>query len=219
MDDLLEELDSFDRATPADRDRRRRFIATAAICGLAFVGIGQLATGALFVDNATASVTYTTGDVEIEANGFATATLNAASNLAPGDIVFRPISVTNVGTLDLRYAVTGAIDSQTKSLGGELRYTVYRGMSAAECNAANASRDVSSGTALVTDASIGTSSTNLVGNPATGPQGGDRVINAGDPADVLCVAMELPLATTSAFAGANATVILTFEAEQTRNNS
>ncbi len=44
-------------------------------------------------------------------------------------------------------------------------------------------------------------------------------INAGDPADVLCVAMDLPLATTSAFAGANATVTLTFDAEQTRNNA
>ena len=54
MDDLLEELDSFDRATPADRDRRRRFVATAAICGLAFVGIGQLATGAIFDDSANA---------------------------------------------------------------------------------------------------------------------------------------------------------------------
>ena len=31
--------------------------------------------------------------------------------------------------------------------------------------------------------------------------------------------MDLPLATTSAFAGANATVTLTFDAEQTRNNA
>jgi hypothetical protein len=218
MDDLLEELDSFDRATPADRDRRRRAVATAAICGLAFVGIGQLATGALFKDSASASVTYTSGDVEIEANGRPTTTLSSAANLAPGDIVFRPVSVTNGGTLDLRYSVTGVIDSQSKSLGGELRYTVYDGMTVPECNAANASRDVSSGTSLVSDASIGTSSTNLVGNPATGRQNGDRAINAGDPPDVLCVAMELPLATTSAFAGADASVTLTFAAEQTRNN-
>jgi spore coat-associated protein N len=152
MDDLLEELDSFDRATPADRDRRRRFIATAAICGLAFVGIGQLATGAIFDDSANASVTYTTGDVEIEANGQASATLTAASNLAPGDTTYRPVSVTNVGSLDLRYAVSGITTSETKNLSNALRYTIYRGMSVAECNAGN----TASGTAIVSNATIGT---------------------------------------------------------------
>ena len=215
MDDLLEELDSFDRATPADRDRRRRFIATAAICGLAFVGIGQLATGAIFDDSANASVTYTTGDVEIEANGSASATLTAASNLAPGDTTFRPVSVTNVGSLDLRYAVSGVTTSETKNLSNALRYTIYRGMSVAECNAGN----TASGTAIVSNATIGTTASALIGDPAIGTQGGERTINAGDPADVLCVAMDLPLATTSAFAGANATVTLTFDAEQTRNNA
>lgn len=214
MDDLLEELDSFDRATPADRDRRRRFIATAAICGLAFVGIGQLATGALFEDSANASVTYTTGDVEIEANGSASTTLAAASNLAPGDTTYRPVSVTNVGSLDLRYAVSGVTTSQTKNLSTALRYTIYRGMTVAECNAGT----TGSGVALVSNATIGTTASALIGDPAPGTQGGERAINAGAGADVLCVAMDLPLATTSAFAQASATVTLTFDAEQTRNN-
>ncbi len=61
-------------------------------------------------------MTYTTGDVEIEANGSASATLTAASNLAPGDTTFRPVSVTNVGSLDLRYAVSGVTTSETKNL-------------------------------------------------------------------------------------------------------
>jgi hypothetical protein len=214
MDDLLQELDSFDRATPADRDRRRRFVATAAICGLAFVGIGQLATGALFEDSANASVTYTTGDVEIEANGSASTTLTAASNLAPGDTTYRPVSVTNVGSLDLRYAVSGVTTSQTKNLSTVLRYTIYRGVSAADCSTGT----VGGGTALVSNATIGTTASALIGDPAPGTQGGERTINAGAGADVLCVAMDLPLATTSAFALASATVELTFDAEQTRNN-
>ncbi|MFN8169099.1 MAG: TasA family protein [Candidatus Nanopelagicales bacterium] len=214
MDDLLEELDSFDRATPADRDRRRRFVATAAICGLAFVGIGQLATGALFEDSANASVTYTTGDVEIEAEGSASTTLPAASNLAPGDTVFRPVRITNVGSLDLRYAISGVTTSQTKSLATVLRYTIYRGVSVADCG----NGVVGGGVALVSASPIGTTTSALVGDPAPGTQGGERTINAGDPADVLCVAMNLPLATTSTYAGANAQVTLTFDAEQTRNN-
>jgi hypothetical protein len=215
MDDLLEELDSYDRAAPVDRDRRRRFVATAAICGLAFVGIGQLATGALFEDSANASVTYTTGDVEIEANGQASTTLAAASNLAPGDTTYRPVSITNVGSLDLRYAVSGVTTSQTKNLSNALRYTIYRGLTVGECN----SGTTGGGTAVVSNATIGMTASALIGDPAPGPQGGERVINAGDPADILCVAMELPIATTSAFAAANATVTLTFDAEQTRNNN
>ena len=214
MDDLLEELDSFDRATPADRDRRRRVVATAAICGLAFVGIGQLATGPLFEDSANASVTYTTGDVEIQANGQASTTLAAASGLAPGDTSYRPVSVTNVGSLDLRYAVSGQTTAQTKNLSTALRYTIYRGMTVAECNAGN----TAGGTAIVSNATIGTTSSALIGDPAPGTQGGERAINAGGGADVLCVAMDLPLATTSAFALASAAVTLTFDAEQTRNN-
>ena len=214
MDDLLEELNSFDRATPADRDRRRRVIATAAICGLAFVGIGQLATGALFEDSANASVTYTTGDVEIEANGSATASLAAATNLAPGDVTYRPVSITNVGSLDLRYAVSGITTTQTKSLSTALRYTVYTGVSVGQCN----SGTVGGGTAVVSNVAIGLTSSTLLGDPAPGTQGGERSIAAGAGADVLCVAMNLPLATTSAFAASNATVTLTFDAEQTRNN-
>ena len=215
MDDLLEELDSFHRPAPADRDRRRRLVATAAICGLAFVGIGQLATGALFVDSADASVAYTTGDVEVEANGSASVTLPAAANLAPGDTVYRPISVTNAGSLDLRYAVSGQTTTETKSLSSALRYTIYTGVTVGQCNGGN----VGGGSALVSSATIGTSSTTLLGDPTQGAQPGDRAINAGDPADVLCVAMHLPLPTTSAFANATAAVTLTIDAEQTRNNA
>ena len=214
MDDLLKELDSFDRSAPADRDRRRRFVATAAIAGLAFVGLGQLTTSALFEDSAAASVSMASGDVEIEANGAASTTLTAASGLAPGDTVYRAVAVTNAGSLDLRYAVTAQTTSQTKSLSDVLRYSVYTGIAAASCNAAG----VSAATPAVSNVAIGTAVSPLLGSTAPGAQSGDRPVAAGAGADNLCVGITLPLATTSAYAAADASVELTFNAEQTRNN-
>jgi len=214
MDDLLNELDSFDRATPADRDRRRRLIATAAICGLAFVGIGQLATGALFVDSATASVSMVTGNVAIQANGSSTATLGAVSNMAPGDTTYRAVNVTNVGSLDLRYAISGQTISETKNLSTQLRYSIWTGVSNAQCVAGN----TGAGTVLAANVAIPAAGAALVGTPAAGQQGNEQLIAAGGPADNLCVSVSLPLATTNAYASANANVVLTFDAEQTKNN-
>lgn len=214
MDMLLEEMDSFQRPVNADRDRRRRLVGTVAIVGLAFVGIGQLTTGALFEDSATAAVSYASGNVSIQANGSASTTLAAATNLAPGDTVYRSVNVSNTGSLDLRYAITGVTTTETKNLSSVLRYTVYEGVSNAQCAAGN----TGAGTAVASNLTIGTTPTPVVGSSANGFQPGDRPIAAGAGADALCVAMDLPLATTSAFATATATVQLTFDAEQTKNN-
>jgi hypothetical protein len=214
MDELLSELDSFDRSTPADRDRRRRLVATAAICGLAFVGIGQLATGALFVDSATATVSFATGNVAIQANGQSATILAAAAGLAPGDTVYRAVNVSNAGSLDLRYAVSGQTTVETKALSTQLKYTIWTGVSNANC----ATGTTGAGTVLASNATIGTVGVALVGSPLPGVQSNEQTIAAGGAADNLCVAMNLPLATTNAFASASATVVLTFDAEQTKNN-
>jgi spore coat-associated protein N len=214
MDVLLEEMDSFQRPAPADRARRRRLVGTAAIVGLAFVGIGQLTTGALFEDSATAAVSYASGNVSIQANGSASTTLAPATNLAPGDTVYRSVNVTNTGSLDLRYAITGLTTVETKNLSTVLRYTVFQGVTNAQCAAGT----TGGGTAIASNVTIGTASTPLVGSNANGANPGDRTIAAGAGADALCVAMDLPLATTSTFATATATVQLTFDAEQTKNN-
>ena len=62
-----------------------------------------------------------------------------------------------------------------------------------------------------------TTATTIVGNPATGPDGGDRVLPAGGNED-LCVSVALPLSTGNAFQGASASIDLAFDAEQTVNN-
>ncbi|MFN8157869.1 MAG: TasA family protein [Candidatus Nanopelagicales bacterium] len=215
MDDLLAELDSYDTTSKADRERRRRLVTTAAIVGLAFVGVGQLATGALFEDSATAAVSYASGNVAIQANGSSSIALAPATNLAPGDTVYRAVNVANTGSLDLRYAISGQTTSDTKNLSSVLSYTIYTGVAPGPCSIGN----IGAAPAIASNKTIGLASTALVGNKANGFQAGDRNLATG-PAnnEDLCVAMTLPLATTSAFASASANVTLTFDAEQTKNN-
>lgn len=215
MDELLAELDSYDRTSKADRERRRRLITTTAIVGLAFVGIGQLATGALFEDSATAAVSYASGNVAIQANGSSSISLPAAANLAPGDTVYRAITVANTGSLDLRYAISGQTTSETKNLSSVLSYDIYVGVPSGPCSLGN----MGGAPTIAANKTIGTASTALVGNKANGFNAGDRPLTSGPGgSEDLCVAMTLPLATTSAFASASANVTLTFDAEQTKNN-
>ena len=214
MDDLLKEMAPFDGKTPEERARRRRLVATAAICGLGFVGIGQLATGALFEDSATAAVSNASGNVSIQANGSAATLLPDATNLAPGDSAFRAITVHNSGSLDLRYAISGITTSDPKSLSTQLRYAVYSGVGSFACAAGN----VAGGTLLKGNVVIGMTTTPVVGSNVTGQDPGDRTLLTAGADDTLCVETALPLSATSLYASATAKVMLTFDAEQTKNN-
>ncbi|MCA0330615.1 MAG: CalY family protein [Actinobacteria bacterium] len=212
-DDLLDELDALPARTPEDRDRRRRSITTVGIVALAFVGLGQLTTAALFEDTATAATSYASGNVAIEAGGQANLVLAAAANMAPGDTVYRHVSVSNAGSLDLRYAISAQTTSETKNLSQVLRYAVYNN-AAGTCTKAG----TASATPLVSNIQVAAAATPLVGSSVNGYQAGDREIPAGASADDICIAVTLPLATTSAYASADAQVTLSFDAEQTKNN-
>jgi hypothetical protein len=212
-DDLLDELDALPARTPEDRDRRRRSITTVGIVALAFVGIGQLTTAALFTDQATAVASNVTGNVAIEAGGQTNLVLADFTNMAPGDTNYSSIAVTNAGSLGLRYAITGATTAQTNNLSQVLRYSIYN-VSPAVCSSGNMGAAVP----LVANAAVGATSVPLLGSTAQGYDAGDREIPAGATPDNLCLAVELPLATTSAYASSSAELTLTFAAEQTKNN-
>ncbi len=228
MDDLLLEYEGSKPSTPTDRARRRRLAATATICGLAFIGIGQLSTGAWFTDSGTANVQFTTGDVQISLDGAAGTSgqprnlvLNNVNNMAPGDIEYIPIEVTNSGSLQMRYAVTGETSSTPKAGGSPLsdvlEYTVYSGVTQAQCSAGTVGGGtVVSTTAdqLLPEATEGA----LVGDKANGNQAGDRSLPSASN-EWLCTSVSLPGASTgNAYAGGTAAVTLHFYAEQTKNN-
>lgn len=226
MDDLLLEYEGSKPSTPTERERRRRLAATVTICGLAFVGIGQLSTGAWFSDQGTANMQFTTGDVQIQLDGdpadpSSTArnlVLDNVNNMAPGDRVFQSVELTNSGSLRLRYAVTGESVDSPGSGGGDLSnvldYDFYAVPGSSSCNAAG----VAALTPLVSS-KIGQSETALIGDKNDGPQAGDREVAVAS-SEWLCVRTSLPGASTgNQYAGSRAQVTLTFHAVQTANNN
>ena len=225
MDDLLLEYEGTRPATPTERARRRRLAATLTICGLAFVGIGQLSTGAWFSDSGNANLQFTTGAVQVQLAGDAAAvasrhnsrnlTLKSVNNMAPGDTKFFAIDVQNVGSLQMRYSLTGVSTDTATPNGGklsdQLTYTVYA-VDTANCNKAG----VATASALASD-KIGTATTKLFGDSAIGAQAGDRTV---DPAadEWLCVQADLPGPTTdNTYAQSTVDVTLTFDANQVKN--
>ena len=183
---------------------------------LVLLGIGLLSSAAglasLAVFTSTASVggnTFTTGTVTIStAPASALVTL---SNMAPGDQVTNPITVTNAGSLALRYAITSTTTENV--LAGQLSLTVKSGVTT--CTNAGFG---SSGTVIYGAGVLGnTTAVNLVGNPAQGAQAGDRTL-AASANEVLCFNVSLPLATGNGFQNLTSTATFAFQAEQTTNN-
>ncbi len=214
-DDLLREFEGPPSVTPADRARRRRLGAAAAIAALAFVGIGQLASGALYTNTATASTnSFTTGTVNITATD--PVAVLPAGNMAPGDTAFGPITVTNGGSLQYRYAVTASADNTDgKDLRSQLQVSVFA-LPAASCNAAGVATATPLGGPTAINAAAPASQA-VFGDVAQGNQPGDQTMAAG-ATQMLCVEANLPITTPNAFQGSSTTLTFNFAAEQTANN-
>lgn len=212
MDDYLRELEGVAPADPDERRRRRRLLAAIAVAGLSLVTLGTLTTGALFTDSEDLGAnSFTTGTLVLGLTP--TTALFSVANMAPGDTVSKPLTVSNTGTLGLRYAVSGtATDPDTKALRNQLQFTVYSNVSAANCTAGT----VAGGTVLYGPTALGAGGT-VFGNTAQGNQAGDRTLAAA-ASEPLCFVATLPLATGNAFQAATTTVSFTFDAEQTKNN-
>ncbi len=163
---------------------------------------------AIFTSTATvANNTFTTGTLVLTAAP-STAAITY-SNMAPGDQVTAPITMTNAGTLDLRYAMTSAsTNTDGKGLMNQLQLQVKSGVTS--CTNAGFG---ASGTSVYS----GTLAAAAIGNPAQGQQPGDRILTAGTN-ETLCFNASLPLSTNDTFQNATTTATFTFSAEQTANN-
>lgn len=187
-----------------------RLVASGLLLAAAVTSVVVMATGALFTDTqSVASNTFSTGTVDIASSP--TSALVTFSDMAPGDKVTAPITVSNNGTLQLRYAVSSTTTENT--LAAQLDLTVKSGVTTCT-NAGFAG----SGTVLYGPADLGsTTGINVVGNPTTGSDTGDRPLNASG-SEILCLQVSLPSATGNTFQGLNTTATLAFAAEQTANN-
>ena len=192
------------------RTRRRVLFILGAALTVATIGVGA-ASLALFTSTANVPAnTFTAGTVVISTNPV-TALVTIAA-MAPGDAVTAPITVSNTGTLDLRYAISSvATNADAKGLKDQLVLTIKSGV--ATCtNAAYAA----TGTIEYTG-DLDSTTGKLVGDAASGSDLGDRLL-AASTNEVLCFHVSLPLATGDAFQAATTTATFTFDAEQTKNN-
>jgi spore coat-associated protein N len=183
------------------RRRRRRRGLVVLILGLALASLGAGAFSlAIFTDTDASGGSFTAGTIDLVA---APTTLFTVSDIMPGDSGSATLNIKNNGSGQLRYAMTSAsTNPDTKALRGQLWLTITAGA----CPG--------SGTPLYDNVLSGAA----FGNVATGPNAGDRVLDAATNED-LCFAWSLPFLTTgNGFQGATTTATFTFSAEQTANN-
>lgn len=189
-----------------------RVAASLVVIGL-LAGIGAFGVLSIFTGTANnPDNAFTTGAVEIStspASAFIT-----YSSMAPGDKVTQPLTVSNDGDLELRYAVTSlATNADSKGLRAQLDLTIKSGVTT--CTNAEFDTD---GTLLYGADVLGSDpAINVIGDPTQGDDSGDRTL-AASASEVLCFQVELPQGTGDAFQDATTTATFEFEAEQTADN-
>jgi spore coat-associated protein N len=215
MDDLLAEFDRRPAEAVADRARRARLWTAGGVAALCLVGLGGIATGAIYTDEESmGNSSFTSGTVDIAAatDGGGTSTLFAIDAMAPGDVVYRSLTVNNQGTLGLRYSLTGsADDADGRGLNTKLQFTVRPMAGSESCNDSLAATEGPLYTGAIGEGTL------LFGSPAAEISAGDRGVVAGG-SDRLCVTAFLPNDTDNTFEGARTQLTLVFNAEQTANN-
>jgi hypothetical protein len=191
------------------RGIKRKLALTVVILAL-LVGVLTLSALAVFTDSqAVTANTFSTGTIDISTSP--TTALVTYSSMLPGDQVTAPITVSNAGTGDLRYAVTSTTTEAV--LAAQLDLTIKSGVTT--CSNAGFTVD---GTVVYAAGDLGsTGGMNLIGDPSQGAQAGDRSL-AASASEVLCFNVSLPLSSGNTFQNLTTTATFTFQAEQTRNN-
>ena len=189
----------------------KKVVVSILILGVV-LAVALIGAIALFTDQEeNPDNAFTTGTVDL-AIVPATAMFTVL-NMAPGDVTYKGIELTNSGSLELRYAMTttadaGALDEQL-----DLTIDVVTGNGT----------DTIWYTAddVVGEANIygpdGALSSAFIGNPAPGNQTGHRILIA-DGNERLRFKVTLPLSTEDEFQDTTCTVDFVFDAEQTVNN-
>jgi predicted ribosomally synthesized peptide with SipW-like signal peptide len=187
-----------------------RILVVLLLVGVVAAGLG-VASNAIWTDSqAVDANVFSAGTVDISTNP-ATA-LVTYSGMAPGDEVTNPITVTNDGSLELRYAVTNTTTEDT--LAAQLDLTIKTGVTT--CTNAGFDTD---GSVIYGPADLGSiAGIDVIGDPAQGVQGGERTLAGSGGNEILCFNVELPDATNDTFQGLTTTATVTFEAEQTSSN-
>ena len=189
--------------TAATRHRGLRslgptFILVVIAGSLASVGAG-ISSLAIWTDSEDASGAFTAGTVDL---ALSPTTIFTATGIGPGQTGSAPLTVSNSGTMALRYALTS---SSTNDDGLGLRAQLLLTVAPGACPG---------GTALFGPAAVAGAS---FGDPTQGSHSGDRTLAAG-ASETLCFTWALPSSTGDSYQGSTTTTTFTFAAEQTVAN-
>jgi predicted ribosomally synthesized peptide with SipW-like signal peptide len=190
----------------------KKVVVSMLILGVV-LAVALIGAIALFTDQEeNPDNAFTTGTVDL-AIVPATAMFTVL-NMAPGDVTYKGIELTNSGSLELRYAMTTTADGNS-TLDGQLTLTIDVVDDDGVDNTWYTADDV------VGEANIygpdGALSSAFIGNPAPGNQTGHRILIA-DGNERLRFKVTLPLDTGDTFQNTTCTVDFVFDAEQTVNN-
>ncbi len=192
-----------------------KLIGTIATMGV-LVAVLSMSALALFTDSDTVGTnSFATGTLSLTTSPTSTV-WTAVTDGAPGDKATGALTVSNAGSLTLRYAVSGSNTDSTLSAAMNVRIGLQAGGS---CDFPYHNNDGTT-TTLTDDTQLfagALSTAALIGSSAQGADTGDRTL-AGSASEVLCFAVVLPDTATSTVAGLSNTTTFTFDSEQTKNN-
>jgi hypothetical protein len=195
----------------AKRNARAALLKSGLAFGLSVASVAWIVTGAIFTDSASIDGNaFSTGDVEIATSPTSQLVTFTNPEMVPGDKVTDDVTVTNAGTVQLRYAVTSVTTEDV--LAGQLDLTIKSGVTA--CTNGGFAAD---GVSLYTGDLGSVAGVDLVGDPSQGSQTGDRTL-AASVAEVLCFQVSLPVGTTSSYENLDTTATFAFDAEQVASN-
>ena len=173
---------------------------------IALLGVGLLAGApeafghAANHDPAAASSrAFSTGRVDISASP--AQMLVGLSGIAPGDGVALPLTISNAGTIPLRYAMTTKIDGSSVLSDGLILSVRSDGVTCS--NAVQAGG---------TEVYHGPLTDGAIGDPERGHQAGDRTLDASE-SEMLCFHVRVPVAAADALQNLTVTATFTFGAE------
>ena len=135
--------------------------------------------------------------------------------MAPGDVKYGGLQVSNSGSLELRYAMSTTPDAAS-TLDEQLDLTIDIVTGAGVDTIWYTADDVV-GTANVYGPD-GVLSSAAIGSPAPGGQAGDRTLVATTGSERLRFKVTLPSSTGDSYQNTTCTVAFVFNAEQTANN-
>jgi predicted ribosomally synthesized peptide with SipW-like signal peptide len=193
------------------RTRRRLLTLVAAALAVLSIGAGQLSL-ALFTDQESVAGTFSTGTIDLDGTAIAGLTLTTSA-MMPGDTVTDDVLVSNIGTAQLRYALSTASTNADAKL---LRNVLTLMVKTVDVTTPGTPCNDFDGTSVLAATVLGASTAGF-GNPAAGAQAGDRSLAAA-ASETLCFRVSLPSGTGNPYQGAATTTTFTFDAEQTASN-